>query len=365
MTTPEFNEPEVKGPEFKGPKPTGPEPTGAGQTAPELAGRGSAGSEFTGAGHLAPEIAGRGSAAAESAASESVRPQPSVRDLIAAPHPDYAPLPPSAPAAPGVRETRGVPYAEIDGGRPLELDLWRPEGDETGPLPLVLYVHGGAWRRGRRDDLGMRTRHWKPRPFARIAAEGFAVACVDYRLSGEATFPAPLDDLRAALRWLALRSAELGVDTARTVVWGESAGGHLASLLALTHTDPALAGAVIWYGPSDLTRPRGGFTPENPETPEARMLGAAPAAAPERAREASPVAQVRPVAPPFLLVHGEQDTMVDCSHSRSLAAALEQAGADAELWTVDGADHGWHHLPDDRVEEIFTRSLAFAARRVT
>ncbi|HET6858811.1 MAG TPA: alpha/beta fold hydrolase, partial [Streptomyces sp.] len=166
----------------------------------------------------------------------------------------------------------------VEGSRPLELDLWLPEADRTRPLPLVLFVHGGAWRRGRRDDMGLRTRHWAPGPFARIAAAGFAVACVDYRLSGEAAFPAPLDDLRAALRWLTLRSAELGVDTGRTVVWGESAGGHLASLLALTHTRPSPVGAVVWYGPSDLTTARGGFAPEDPATPEALMLGAAPAA---------------------------------------------------------------------------------------
>ncbi|WCN05312.1 alpha/beta hydrolase [Streptomyces sp. M92] len=287
---------------------------------------------------------------------------PSLRDLIAAPHPDQAPLPPAAPSEPGVVELRGVPYAEVESNRPLELDLWLPGAPRTGPLPLVLFVHGGAWRRGRRDDMGMRTRHWSPRPFARIAAAGFAVACVDYRLSGEATFPAPLDDLRAALRWLTLRSAELGVDTGTTIVWGESAGGHLASLLALTHADPKPAGAVVWYGPSDLTTARGRFTPEDAATPEALMLGTAPAAAPERARAASPLARVHADAPPFLLVHGDEDTMVDCSHSRSLASALEKAGAPVELWTVQGADHGWHGLPDDQVEELFTRSLAFAHR---
>ncbi len=252
--------------------------------------------------------------------------RPSLRDLIAAPHPDHAPLPPAAPSEPGVHELRGVPYAENEGGRPLELDLWLPGARRTGPLPLVLFVHGGAWRRGRRDDLGMSTRHWSPRPFARIAAAGLAVACADYRLSGEAVFPAPLDDLRAALRWLTLRSAELGIDTGRTIVWGESAGGHLASLLALTHTEPRPAGAVIWYGPSDLTTARGRFTPEDASTPEALMLGTAPAAAPERARAASPLSHVHAGAPPFLLVHGEQDTMVDCSHSRSLASALKRAG---------------------------------------
>ncbi|MFD4632364.1 alpha/beta hydrolase fold domain-containing protein [Streptomyces sp. NPDC058284] len=298
--------------------------------------------------------------------------EPSLRELIAAPHPDRAALPPAAMSAPGVRELRGVPYQEIDGSRPLELDLWLPEADEAArPAPLVLFVHGGAWHRGRRDDMGLRTRHWSPRPLARIAAAGFAVACADYRLSGEATFPAPLDDLRSALRWLTLRSAELGIDSGRTVVWGESAGGHLASLLALTEAAPVNAdpvnreyvqpvGAVIWYAPSDLTTARGCFDPEDPATPEARLLGAAPANVPERARTASPLAHVRPGAPPFLLVHGDQDTLVDCSHSRSLAAALEQAGAAVESWTVPGADHGWHGLPDTEVEGLFSHSLAFA-----
>ncbi|MFF3316011.1 alpha/beta hydrolase fold domain-containing protein [Streptomyces sp. NPDC003035] len=288
---------------------------------------------------------------------------PSLQELITAPHPDVAPLPSaSTPYDTGVRELRGVPYAPVEGSRPLELDLWLPPAGRPGPFPLVLFVHGGAWRRGRRDDMGMRTRHWAPGPFARLAAAGTAVACVDYRLSGEAAFPAPLDDLRAAVRWLTLRSAELAIDTGRTVVWGESAGGHLASLLALTHGEPRLIGAVIWYAPSDLTVARGGFSPDDATTPEALLLGAAPAAAPERARAASPLLRVHPGAPPFLLVHGDADTMVEHSHSASLAAALERAGAPVELWSVPGADHGWHGAADLQVGEVFTRSLAFARR---
>lgn len=286
-------------------------------------------------------------------------PPPELLARIAAPAPDVAPLPPAAPCAEGVRLLRGIPYAQVEGGRPVELDLWLPPLGTAGPVPLVLCVHGGAWRRGRRDDLGMRMRGWQPGPFERIAAAGFAVAAVDYRLSGEAHFPAPLEDLRAALRWLTLRSGELGVDTERAVVWGESAGGHLASLLALTQTGTPLAGAVVWYGPSDLLTPRGGFDPHNPATPEALLLGAAPATVPEQARAASPLTHVRAGAPPFLLVHGDGDTMVDCSHSEALAAHLTEAGATAELHTVPGADHGWHGLPDQGVEEIFTRSLAF------
>lgn len=280
-----------------------------------------------------------------------------LRALIAAPHPDVAPLP-----APDPRVLRGIPYAEVEGCRPLELDLWLPEAG-SGPAPLVLFVHGGAWRRGRRDDMGLRTRHWNPGPFARIAAAGFAVACVDYRLSGEARFPAPLDDLRAAVRWLELRAPELGVDTARTVVWGESAGGHLASLLALDPTVTA-AGAVIWYAPSDLTVPRGPFDPHSATTPEALLLGAAPAAVPERAREASPVARVHPTAPPFLLIHGERDTMVPATHSEALAARLREAGARVEAHTVPNVDHGWYGASDEAVEDLFTRSLRFAERLV-
>ncbi|WP_208026177.1 alpha/beta hydrolase [Amycolatopsis acidicola] len=266
--------------------------------------------------------------------------------VLASPHPDFAPI----PEDPGV--LRGIPYRDTPGGRPLELDLWRPEG--TDPLPLLVFVHGGGWRRGRRDDMGLRMREWTPGPFARLAAAGFAVASVDYRLSGEAVFPAALDDVRAAVRWLSLRARELRIDPDRLVVWGESAGGHLASLLALT--EPAVRGAVIWYGPSDLQTPREGFDPAAPHTPEALLLGAAPAAVPGLAREASPIDHVHEDAPPFLLMHGLRDSMVPYGHSEDLAAALPRA----ELRLVPDADHVWYGLPDEQVAQIFLDSLDFA-----
>ncbi|WP_406102254.1 alpha/beta hydrolase [Streptomyces sp. NBC_01003] len=289
-----------------------------------------------------------------------------LRELIAAPHPDVGPLPPAAERPAGVRVLRGVPYGVLEGSRPLELDLWLPPTpDAPRPSPVVLFVHGGAWRRGQRDDMGLHTRAWDPTPFERIAAAGFTVACVDYRLSGEATFPAPLADLRTALRWLNVRATELGTDPRRTVVWGESAGGHLASLLALTHDEPPLAGAVVWYGPADLTSARDPFDPADAATPEALLLGAAPADAPELAGAASPLKNAHAGAPPFLVVHGEDDSMVACSHGRDLAAALSGAGASVELWTIPGADHGWHGLDQGAVTQIFTRSLEFALRVAT
>ncbi|MFI6039497.1 alpha/beta hydrolase fold domain-containing protein [Streptomyces sp. NPDC051315] len=283
-----------------------------------------------------------------------------LRTLIAAPHPDRAPLPPAADVGDGVRLLRGVPFADLPGVRPPELDLWLPRRRPDGPpAPLVIFVHGGGWRRGRREDMGYRMRGWEPGPFARIAAAGLAVASVDYRLSGEALFPAPLEDVRSALRWLVRRSPELGTDADRVVVWGESAGGHLAALLALSPGIPPVKGAVAWYAPSDLA-----LQGDDPHTPEALLLGAAPADVPGPAREASPLAQVRPGAPPFLLVHGEDDSMVGCDHSRRLAARLGEVGAEVELHTVPGADHVWHGLPDDRVGEIFDLTLRWIQQRV-
>ncbi|GAB7106544.1 hypothetical protein JCM4814A_48580 [Streptomyces phaeofaciens JCM 4814] len=282
-----------------------------------------------------------------------------LRPLIAAPHPDVAPLPPAAPAGGGVRLLRGVPYAELPGIRPPELDLWLPENADADALPLLLFVHGGAWRRGRREDMGHRMRGWHPGPLARIAAAGFAVASADYRLSGEAVFPAPLDDLRAALAWIARRAGELGVDTTRTVVWGESAGGHLAALLAQTEEAPRVRGAVVWYAPSDLT-----LDGDDPHTPQALLLGGAPATRPELAARASPLHGVRPGAPPFFLAHGANDTMVDCDHTRRLAARLTEAGVPVETRIVPGADHVWVGLPDDELESVFSASLEWALRRV-
>ncbi|WP_131763910.1 alpha/beta hydrolase, partial [Actinomadura fibrosa] len=149
--------------------------------------------------------------------------------LLRPPDPARLPLPPAERPAAGVRLLRGAVYAVRPGFRPLELDLWLPDGTH-GPLPVIVFVHGGGWRAGSRTGLGPRFRDWRPGPFARMARAGFAVACASYRLTGEAAHPAQLDDLAAALGWLRARAGELNLDPRRTVAWGESAGGHLAAL---------------------------------------------------------------------------------------------------------------------------------------
>ncbi|WP_327690395.1 prolyl oligopeptidase family serine peptidase [Streptomyces tubercidicus] len=117
--------------------------------------------------------------------------------------------------------------------------------------------------------------------------------------------------------------------------------------------------AVIWYGPSDLTSSRGRYDPQSSTTPEALLVGESPAAAAEGAQAASPLAHAHPGAPPFLLIHSEEDTLVPSSRSQDLATRLNEMGAPVQLRTVRGADHGWYGLTGAQVEDIFEHSLQF------
>ncbi|WP_045877765.1 alpha/beta hydrolase [Pseudofrankia sp. DC12] len=289
--------------------------------------------------------------------------------LLAPPDPAALPLPPAAYPVPGVRQLRGAIYALPEGQRPLELDLWLPDGTPDGaPPPLVVFVHGGAWRMGRRDTFGPRFRAWQPDPFARLAQAGLAVASPSYRLSGEATYPAQRDDLAAALAWLHTRAKEIGLDTSRTVLWGEAAGGHLAALIALTlrgaEDTATITGCVTWYASSDLNalaadHPDGVYDAHDPHTFEARLLGAPAGDDPAFARDASPVSHVTPDAPPFLILHGTEDALVPSGQSVRLAEALREAGTTPDLLLIKGGNHLWVGLPDAGVEEVFNRTLDF------
>ncbi|TYP89004.1 alpha/beta hydrolase [Blastococcus xanthinilyticus] len=238
---------------------------------------------------------------------------------------------------------RDVGYATVD-GLELRLDLYLPD---VRPAPLCIWLHGGGWLRGSRSD----------RADARLlplAATGVAVAAVQYRLSGQAPFPAPLEDARAAVRWLRAHAGDHGLDATRIGAWGASAGGHLAALLALTD-DPAgdnssVQAVVSWFAPSDLLL-RDSDVPEGPLPPfvtgplpepsfEARLLGVEDVRQDaDAARAASPVAHVRPGAPPFLLMHGDRDGLIPSAHSRALHRALRAEGVDSTLWLLSGANH--------------------------
>jgi acetyl esterase/lipase len=250
---------------------------------------------------------------------------------------------------------RDVIVGEIPGYRPLMLDLFRPEpGGRT--YPLVIWIHGGAFREGTNKREG------EPlsggRIGERILAAGFALARVTYRFTRESAFPAQVHDLKAAVRWLRHHAPDLGLDPSRFAVWGESAGGHLAAMLALTGDDPDMAGSVgildssdavqagvLWYAPTDLLTmqsqmPADGVVDHDADdAPEAWLIGGPVQRQPELARRASPVSYARADAPPLLLAHGAQDRVVPAGQSVQLHERLTQLGAPARLTIIPGADH--------------------------
>jgi acetyl esterase/lipase len=254
------------------------------------------------------------------------------------------------------RTLRDIVYATRPGFRPLSLDLHRPEHDGA---PVIVFMHGGGWRLGSRRVLC--PTFSAQNGFPRLVAAGFAVAAVDYRLSGEAVFPAQLDDVIAAIAWLRAHGSEFGVDATRIVLWGESAGAHLASLAGLA--DGAVRGVVDWYGPSDLLTFPGPRGDEERPTREESLIGGVIAELPELARRASPALQVSAGAPPFHIAHGTADAAVPCAQSEELRDALVAVGAEAALQLVPGADHMWQGL--DEPEIVLSPALDFTRRVVS
>jgi acetyl esterase/lipase len=251
---------------------------------------------------------------------------------------------------------RGTVFAEREGFRALELDVYRPSEPAEGPRPLLVYVHGGGWRQSHRNRAPRETRDWSRGFFDRLTDAGFVVATPAYRFSGEAHFPAQLDDVVAALRWLRGAGEQLDVDGDRTYLWGASAGGHLAALAALSTDAPAVAGVVCWYPITDLLALDRAAT----DSFEAALLGGPIGDHVDLARAASPVTHVHAAAPPFLLQHGEADTWVPCDQSVRFADRLREVGASVELEIVPGADHFFTGASD--IEPIFARAVDFLLR---
>ncbi|MFI7273803.1 alpha/beta hydrolase fold domain-containing protein [Streptomyces sp. NPDC049879] len=253
----------------------------------------------------------------------------------------------------GAAVHEAVTYAERRGYRPLLLDLHVPAG--AGPVPVVVWIHGGAFWEG--DRRYMPPTVAPGAVFDALTAAGLAVATVDYRLSGEASFPAQLDDVRAAVTFLTENADRYGLDPRRIGVWGESAGGTLAGLTALTH--PGIGAAALWYAVNDLATP----ALADPARPEAVLFGDLP---PDELRarttEWSLENKVTPAAPPFLLVHGTADVPVPVSHSERLHARLEAAGVRSEYLPVQDAGHIFEGY--DRIPELIGTTAAYLAREL-
>lgn len=252
------------------------------------------------------------------------------------------------------------------GTHQLRLDLFLP--DSNGPFPLIIWVHGGAFREGNKEN---------PRA-KRMVQQGYAVASINYRLSQVAIFPAQIHDCKAAVRWLRAHAADCELDANRIGVWGGSAGGYLVAMLGIIQDNAELEGELgnqavssrvlavcDWYGPSDFLRMNdvpGTMDHDASDSPESQLIGAPIQEHPELSTRANPISyitqQTAQEIPPFLIMHGADDLTVIPNQSELLHQALLEAGVDSTLVILDGLGHGFPG-EHNRWDEIWVYVDAF------
>jgi acetyl esterase/lipase len=243
-----------------------------------------------------------------------------------------------------------VVYSTIPGYRPLHLDLYRASIDQTR-RPLVVFVHGGGWWAGNQRAASAFLDF--PAVLANLAQRGYVVASIEYRLSGEAPFPAQLLDLQEAVRFLRANAARFGIDPAKVALWGMSAGAQLAALDAVTcgtasvgasgETSSGASGCVQgfvgWFGPYDLEQH---LRDMKSDTSVRALLNCGAEDCPASAlADASPIRFVDGKDPPALLIHGADDSQVLPAQSKAFAERLRTAGVQADLLLVPGVGHGF------------------------
>ncbi len=266
----------------------------------------------------------------------------------------------------GVERKRDVVYATL-GDRKLHLDLYFQPGAKR-PLPLVIWIHGGGWRSGSKQN---------PRHALTLLDHGFAVASVEYRLSGEAIFPAAVEDCKAAVSFLRLNAMSFRLDPGRFGAWGSSAGGHLVALLGTTNdvdefnthavcrrASPAVQAVCNWFGPTDFLRMNdfpGKIDHDGPRSPESLFIGGPIQQHKQQVARANPISFVSAGDPPMLLMHGESDQLVPYNQSELLHAELVKRRIDSTLYRVKGGDHGFRGA-EYSVESLQRRVVAFFRR---
>ena len=293
---------------------------------------------------------------------------------------------------PAIQMPTTLIYASRDGVE-LRLDLHLPPEPIRRPIPVIVFLHGGGWSGGTRTTGPDFSRYF--------ARDGFAMASIEYRLTPSITFPANVEDVRTAVRWLKANAAAHALDPDRICLWGTSAGGHLAAVAALaprgtfdgtdnlSHSSsvrcvldaygptrfdvmdaqteeerPTLQPAVITInvggrgrGPTPPATSPGGAGPaaaggrgpirhDDPASPESRLVGAPVQSVPDRVRAASPITYVGKDAPPFLIMHGLADSSVPHHQSVMLYDALKVAGHEVTLRLIDGLPHTFFNRTD-------------------
>jgi len=256
---------------------------------------------------------------------------------------------------------RDVEYARI-GDVSLKLDLHFPEQADS---PLIVYVHGGAWRGGSKSDI----------PIVKLLEHGFAIASVDYRLSTQSPFPAQVHDIKAAIRFLRANSEQLHINAKHIAIIGSSAGGHLAALVGVTNGHKELEGGVgrhldqsstvqcivSVYGASNLQTILSQSTEAGLKmrVPALQLLlGGQPTDKAELAQLASPVAHLDKLDPPLLLIHGDADPQMPPQQSREFAQAYESLKLPVQFISLAGGKHGGAEFYDTERTKIMATFLS-------
>lgn len=238
-------------------------------------------------------------------------------------------------------------YARI-GDLALRLDLRLPAAARP---PIIIYVHGGAWRAGSKSDV----------PIVKLLDHGFAIASVDYRLSTQAPFPAQIHDIKAAIRFVRAKADQWNIDAKRIAIVGSSAGGHLAALTGLSNGHAELEGTVgphldqssqvdaivSFYGASNLQSILSQSTEFGlgVRVPALKLLlGELPDQAPALAKLASPIAHLDTKDPPLLMIHGDADPQMPLAQSEELHQACKTQKIASKLIILPGAKHGGHEF---------------------
>jgi acetyl esterase/lipase len=294
--------------------------------------------------------------------------------------------------ADGVIGLQDVVFARIPDFHPLKADLYVPTRSR-GADPVVIWVHGGGWGvGGPREGDGGTYGDW-PQVLAKLAARGHVVMAINYRFSGEARFPAQIQDVKAAVRWIRSNAAQYGADASQVILWGQSAGGYQVALAGTScnqtalepapqvagppmpgmmsvHVDPkqsaCVQGVVDWFGPIEFARmdaqsgANAMMKHDLPSGPESKLLGCALPACPAALLEqANPLSYVRTDTPPFLIMQGTADRGVPIQQSEMLYKALRAQGVAARLVEVSGADHMFVGASPKVIGQLIDRVFAW------